>query len=166
MTTVAPTTLDVAAVRVEHLMDVAVELVPPQFIPTPLGIRLNYVLKGGTCEDARVRGTILPGGGDWILRGKDNIGRIDIRATLETDDGELNYVTMLEVVETPEDAPQRLAAGERLAWNEIRMRTTPRFETGAARYTWLNSVIAIGIHDLGPNDDETFRVGHHLFQIH
>jgi hypothetical protein len=161
----APTPLDLDVVRVAHLMDCAVELVPAQVVKSPLGLRLNYVLREGVAEGERVRGRFLPGGGDWIVVGSDGLGRIDIRATLETHDGELVYTTFTGLASIPKEVAARLAAGERARWDEVFMRSMARFETGAAQYTWLNSVFAVAVHDLGPSDADTWRVDHHIFEL-
>jgi hypothetical protein len=165
MSVAAPTTIDLDAVRVKHLMDVAVELIPAKPVRTPVGTRLTYVLKGGVVEGDRVRGRVLPGGGDWIVMGSDGNGRMDIRGTIETDDGELIYANVFGVVSVPEDAVARLGEGERIPWDQIYLRSSPRFETGAKQYGWLNSVVGLGIHELGPSDAETFRVTHHFFEL-
>lgn len=165
MSVAVPTSLPADVVRLAHLMDCAVELVPAQVVKSPLGLRLNYVLRGGAVEGERVRGRFLPGGGDWCVVGSDGVGRLDIRATIETDDGELVYARFDGLASIPRDVTARLAAGERARWDEVFMRSMARFETGAARYAWLNGVFAVGIHDLGPSDGETWRVAHHVFEV-
>jgi len=43
----------------------------------------------------------------------------------------------------PAEIIQKLAAGEPVDPSLYYMRTTPRFETGAERYQWLNRIICV-----------------------
>lgn len=78
-----------ASPSLEHLLDIRIEFDPPQIFATPIGARLTYVIKRGRCQGPRITGDVLPGGGDWILYGTDGVARLDVRATVRTDDGAL-----------------------------------------------------------------------------
>src|SRR5438128_1349098 len=65
------------------------------------------------------------------------------RNTLETDDRALIYVRNFGYRHGPADVLARLAAGEPVDPSLYYMRTTPRFETGAERYRWLNRLICV-----------------------
>ena len=58
----------------EHLFDMYVELQPAQLISTTLGTRLTFITNGGVIEGPRLQAELLPGGGDWMLVGTDQIG--------------------------------------------------------------------------------------------
>ncbi|MGE2725081.1 DUF3237 domain-containing protein [Mycolicibacterium pulveris] len=150
----------VDALPVEHLFDMGVNLQPAQAIPTPLGTRLTFVTTGGVIDGPRLRGEILPGGGDWLLVGSDGVGRVDVRATLRTHDGALIHYRAGGVIKIPPNGMDRLAAGEVLGFDETYVRTTPSFETADARYAWLGEVVAIGYNILSPNhiDYRVYRV--------
>ena len=80
--------------KLEHLFDVHVDLEAPQVVgPTPQGMRQIFIVKGGTVEGPRIKGKALPGGGDWALIRSDGAIQLDIRATVQTDDGALIYLT-------------------------------------------------------------------------
>jgi hypothetical protein len=145
---------------VEHLFDMSVDLEPAQPIATQLGALLVYVAKGGRIEGPGLEGELLPGGGDWLWVGADQVGRVDVRAMIRTDDGALIHYTAGGIIDVPADSLTRLAAGERLPWNEIYMRTTPRFETSDERYAWLSKLVMIGYNELSPNhvDYRIYRV--------
>src|SRR3989304_8419978 len=52
--------------RFQHLYDMRVELEPPQIIgQTPQGNRQIFYVRSGTFEGPRLKGELLPGGGDW-----------------------------------------------------------------------------------------------------
>jgi len=71
-----------------------------------------------------LRGIFL-GGADWVS------AELDLRLTLETDDGALIHMTF---------------AGMRDDANHY-FRTLPRFETAVPKYSFLNRLLAVGIGD-------------------
>ena len=58
----------------------------------PLGTRGLAVVTSGSFEGPRLKGTLWAGVADWWLMGSDEVLRLDVRATFETDDGALIYV--------------------------------------------------------------------------
>jgi hypothetical protein len=150
----------VSALPVEHLFDMHVDLEPAQAIATPVGARMTFIAKGGAIEGPKLRGEILPGGGDWLLVGNDGVGRIDVRATIRTHDDVLIHYETRGIIKIPSDGLARLAAGEMLPFDETYVRTTPKFETADERYAWLSDVVALGYNVLSPNhiDYRIYRV--------
>ena len=145
---------------VEHLFDLSIDLELGQVIPTPLGTRLTFVVKGGRFEGPRLRGEMLPGGGDWVSLGADGTSRMDVRASLRTDDGVLIHYESHGVLRYPPDGRKRLAKGERLSFDESYVRPTPRFETSDERYAWLCGIVTVGYGEYGPG-----RIDHRMFHI-
>ena len=137
-------------VDLRHLFDMHVDLAPAQGIASPEGMKMIFVAQGGRFEGERLSGEILPGGGDWLRVGSDRIGRIDVRATLRTDDGELIYMTNTGVIALGDTGLARFGAGEDIAWDQAHIRSAPLFETGAEPYQWLNAVTTVAINELGP----------------
>jgi len=136
---------------VQHLCDIGVDLEPAQPIATPLGTRLTFVIRSGVVDGPSLHGQILPGGGDWLLVGSDQVGRIDVRATIRTNDDGLIHFETRGIVKIPTDGMQRLAAGEVLPFHETYLRTTPKFETADERYGWLSEVVTVGYNILSSN---------------
>lgn len=143
---------------VEHLVDLSVDLEPPQLIATAVGLRYTLIVKSGRFEGPKLKGEILPGGGDWILFGTDGIGRLDVRATMRTDDGGLIHLTSGGASRVPPDAQERLEAGEKIPFADSYIRSTPKFETGDERYTWINETVTVGYNEFSP--------GHIDYRIH
>ncbi|TMR91671.1 DUF3237 domain-containing protein [Nonomuraea basaltis] len=139
------------AVTVEHLCDFAITFQTMQTFSTPLGTRMIAVVDHGTVEGPRLRGEFLPGGGDWIIVGSDRVARLDVRATLRTHDDELVFVTVTGRASLSDEAIGRLWAGETIGWDEMHARSAPLFESGADRYAWLNSTVAIAVNELSLN---------------
>ena len=105
--------------------------------PTPHGTLSIFPITGGSFEGERLRGTVLDGGGDWVTAAADGTFELDLRVTLETDDGAVIHMTFTGV---RDDASHYI-------------RTLPRFETGAPKYAFLNRLLAVGIgegHRDGP----------------
>lgn len=109
-----------------------------------IGGRGIYPVDGGVFEGPRLRGRVLPDGADWVLLRTDDTMLIDVRTSLETDDGALISMqyTGLVYTTTPE-AGAAYRRGEVVPYDQIYVRTTPRFETADPRYGWLNRVIAV-----------------------
>jgi hypothetical protein len=83
----------------------------------PDGALTIFPVVGGSFDGDRLRGRVLAGGGDWVKRLADRTLRLDLRVTLETDDGALIYMTFTGV---RDDANNYF-------------RTLPRFETAAGK---------------------------------
>lgn len=132
-------------VHLEPLFRVEVTLAAPQELgPAPLGQRRIIPITGGRFHGARLSGRILPGGADWqIVRG-DGVAELDARYTLEAEDGALIYVRNHGLRHASAEVLARLARGEDLDPALYYMRTTPRFETGAAQHAWLNRIVCVG----------------------
>ena len=109
----------------------------------PHGRRRIIPITGGRVSGERVSGRVLPGGADWQVIRSDGVAELDARYTLETDDQALIYVRNFGYRHGPADVIKRLAAGEPVDPALYYMRTTPRFETGAERYQWLNRIICV-----------------------
>ena len=84
---------------------------------------------GGTFSGPRIAGTVHPGGADWITQVSGH-SSLDVRITLETDDGEFIYMSYTGIVRSGEDG---------LYW-----RVRPVFHTASEEYDWINHVVAIG----------------------
>jgi hypothetical protein len=96
-----------------------------------------------TFDGTRLRGTIVPGGGDWLLIDADGVGRLDVRITLATEEGARIYVQYFGVLVINEKIKNALEKGGTSEYGDTYFMTQPRFETGDARYSWLNSVMAV-----------------------
>ena len=128
----------------QPLLRAEITLAPPQELgDTPLGRRRVIPITGGSFRGEKLAGRVLPGGADWQLIRADGVAELDARYTLETSDGALVYVHNFGYRHGPADVLKRLAAGEPVDPSLYYMRTTPRFETSAPRYAWLNRTICV-----------------------
>jgi hypothetical protein len=131
--------------RLRPLLSAEITLAPVQELgDTPQGRRRIINITGGSFRGERLSGRVLAGGADWqVIRG-DGVADLDARYTLETGDGALIYVRNHGYRHGPAEVLQKLAAGEEVDPSLYYMRTTPLFETGDARYAWLNRLICVG----------------------
>jgi hypothetical protein len=130
------------------LMTMQVAVVDPQKIgAVPHGTRVTAPIASGHFEGPRLRGKVLPGGGDWTLLRGDGVLELDLRVTLETDDGALIHMTSFGLRHGPPEVIAALARGESVDPSTYYFRTTPRFETGHANYAFLNRLVAVSSGD-------------------
>jgi uncharacterized protein DUF3237 len=130
--------------KLQALFKADIELAPAHELGAgPLGRRRIIAITGGRFVGARLSGRVLAGGADWQVIRADGVAELDARYTLETADGALVYVRNHGYRHGPEDVLKRLAAGENIDPARYYMRTTPLFETGDARYAWLNRIVCV-----------------------
>ena len=110
---------------------------------TPFGERTTFIVAEGTFSGPRLRGRILAGGGDWFVRGADDLARLDVRKTFETDDGALIHVSYTGLYKFNEALTQALSLGHDAKFGETLFLAQVQFETGDPRYAWLNETLAV-----------------------
>jgi hypothetical protein len=129
----------------EHLFDIHIELETPQMIGvTPVGNRQIYVVKGGTFDGPRVKGQLLPGGGDWGILRPDGFIQLDVRATMRAEDGALIYSWYHGITGDVLKVAGRIFGGEDVPLPEYYSYITPQFQTSAPQYEWLNRAVGLG----------------------
>lgn len=132
-------------ITLQPLFKALIALAPPRELgETPQGRRRIIEITGGTFSGARLQGRVLPGGADWQVIRSDGVACLDARYTLETTDGALIYVENRGYRHGPREVIERLARGDEVDPALYYMRTTPWFETSAARYAWLNRIVCVG----------------------
>jgi hypothetical protein len=130
--------------NLQPLLKAEITLAAPQELgDTPQGRRRIIGITGGRFSGARLSGRVLPGGADWQVIRADGVADLDARYTLETSDGALIYVRNRGLRHGSAEIIKRLASGEAVDPSLYYMRTTPRFETGDARYAWLNRIVCV-----------------------
>lgn len=130
----------------QFLFELSIDIDAPQPVgATPAGKRYIAYVREGRFNGPQLAGRVLPGGGDWVIVRSDHVFQLDVRITLETDDGALIYTTYRGARHGSADVMRRIAAGVPVNAEEYYFRTTPYFETAAERYAWLNGIVAVGI---------------------
>lgn len=120
---------------------------PPEVIgPVPEGIRVNFYITGGDVKGARIKGRLRHAGGDWFTLRTDGIGVLDVRTTIETDDGALIYLSYLGYGDTGTDGYEKFLRGE--LPKTMRLRTSPQFRTAHPDYLWLQRLMCVGVGEV------------------
>jgi hypothetical protein len=115
-----------------------------QFGAGLLGERVFFHAVEGSVEGERLRGTLLPGGGDWLIAHPSGWGVLDVRTQVRTDDGALIYVQYHGLVEMNATFMAVFAIGAQTRFEDQYFRTALRLETGDARYAWVNHSLFVG----------------------
>lgn len=147
----------------EYVATFDVALDAPQVIGAVAdGFRQIVYIKSGTVSGPKINATILPGGGDWVRVRSDGVFVLDVRATLELDDGQLALLTESAYAVIAPEVFGRITAGETVDPSEYSIRAVLRFETASEQYAWLNQALFIAIGALGPRVE---TVSYEVYQI-
>jgi hypothetical protein len=148
MTAVDSRLRKMAEIRTTPLFDIVVDLAPRlAFGDGPIGARVLFGAAGGSFSGSRLRGTVLPGGGDWAVFRPDGTMVLDVRLTLRTHDDALLHMTYGGRWTTPPELRKDMADPAKRYHVDpacYYFRTNPLFETGAPQYAWLNDVVCVG----------------------
>lgn len=125
---------DAMAIELVPLATAIATLAPPILLPnSPSGTRVIYEMLAyrwdGDRLHARQRGAAAA---DWLVVGPDGTGTLDVRVTLETDDGAIVLVRY---------GGRANSAG---SLGGAPVYCAPLFDTGDERYGWLNGIQAVG----------------------
>jgi hypothetical protein len=112
---------------------------------TPGAYRRVGVVTGGSFEGERLSGAVLDGSSDWQTVRSDGSTTLNVRLVLRTEDGALIGMTYQGLRHGPADIIARIEKGEVVDPASYYFRINPLFETEAAKYDWINRVIAVGI---------------------
>ncbi len=116
----------------------------------PQGRTVGEVRKA-TFTGERLKATLTgSAAADWMLR-TGQVGDIDVRLTMRTDDGALIYLTY----------------GGRISFDDpagMFAMVAPRFETGDPRYAWLNRIQAVGMGKLLIDADGA-RIEYEVYEV-
>jgi hypothetical protein len=88
------------------------------------------------------------------------VGVLDVRATLELEDGALIYTTYGGVAEFGADGYAKFLDGNPPA--SVQLRIAPRYYTGHRDYLWLNRLQCVGV---GEADLKQLRVSYDIYAV-
>jgi len=116
---------------------IVIELGEPLILEnTPAGTRVIVDVSDFRVEGDRLRGRMKgSAAADWLTIGPDGTGTLDVRATMETDDGAVIFVYY--------QGRRDFSPG-----TDAPIYTAPKFDTGDERYAWLNKIQAVARGDL------------------
>jgi len=125
---------DIPQAGLEFLGNVEAQLAPAHaLLEAPFGGRLIVDVTGARVEGPRLKASLAgTAAADWVTVSNDGAtGALDVRATLKTDDGALIFSEYRGRVHFDPGGVHRVFV-------------SPRYETGDARYAWLNGLQCVG----------------------
>ena len=133
------------AYQMEHIMSYTATLAAPEIIgEVPEGIRLNFYVTGGEITGPKVFGKFRPVGADWLTIRRDGVAVLDVKATVETNDGALLYITFPGVIDLGPNGYQDFLNGV-MPSSGTALRTCPKVMTAHPNYLWLNRLLCVGV---------------------
>ena len=108
-----------------------------------------------------IRARLAAAGVDWMGESGDGFWRPAVRAQFLTDDGAVLLMHYTGLVEQTSRFAEAAEADEATDWADQYMRLSIRFETGATRYSWLNTSLFVARGRLlgtGHIEYEVFRL--------
>lgn len=146
----------------EHLFSFRAQVGAPQIYgECHDGIRAYFPVVSSEVFGPRVNGKSLPGGGDWITIRRDGVQAIDVRASVQTDDGAVIYACYSGVGDLGENGYQNYLDGTGPAL--VPLRAAARYQCGDPRYQWLNRLQCINI---GEADVARLIISFDVYALH
>jgi len=134
-----------AAPQLRRFADFEVQVGAVQEVgATARGFRRVIPIVGGQVRGDGWSARVLPGGADFQLLVSDELAELDARYVIETDAGDLIYVTNHALRTGPAALMARLRRGEPVDPADIYFRCTPRFEASAPSLAWLSQRLFLG----------------------
>ncbi len=134
-----------AAPGLDFFAQLSVQVGPVHEIgPTPAGNRRVIPITGGTVLGDGWTGRVLPGGADFQAIVTPSLARLDARYVLETDGGDLIYVSNQAIRVAPPAVTASLVRGEPVDPSLVYFRCVPAFETSSAALGWINERLFVG----------------------
>lgn len=113
---------------------------------TLAGKRTIYPVLDGFFEGPNLKGKVLPNGGDWLIQSNETTNKLDVRASLQTSEGENIYVTYQGYLKLNADGTYYF-------------RTTPYFETNSKKLDYLNHTVCVGVGTIvKPGETVSYKV--------
>ncbi len=133
-------------IRTDYVMTVSLEVTDPiaDLGEVPWGRRRIAKVAGGRFRGPSIEGIVHGGGGDWLMLRRDGVLQLDVRVTLETNDGALIFMSYRGLRHGSPEAMERMNRGEPVDPSEVYFRTAPVFETASDSYGWMNRSLFVG----------------------
>jgi len=110
--------------------------------PVAEGIRVNFYVTGGQLEGPGLKGHLRPVGGDWLTVRPDGVCLLDVKATIEMDDGALIDAAYRGLGDLGPDGYDKFLRGELPA--ALPLRTSPILRSAHPNYQWMQGEMFIG----------------------
>jgi hypothetical protein len=109
----------------------------------PDGLRINWLIEGGSFVGAGLEAQICPGGADWMRIRCDGIGLVDVNATFKTSSGAVIYANYGGMLDLGPDGYNRALHNE---FDPLPpLVVAPTYCTADKQLAWVNRLQCIGV---------------------
>ena len=146
--------------KLEQQYTMRATVAPPLLAgPGPVGVRAIYAVTGGEIEGDRINGKVLPIGADWArMTVEGDWVFVDVRITIETDDGAVIHGEYFGHLEVNEGVAAGMTGESGTDFGDQYFVTQPRLETGDERYAWVNRKAFVAEGRILPGMQVEYRV--------
>jgi hypothetical protein len=131
--------------ELKFFADLSVQVDKPQEVgKTHHGVRRVIPILGGTVEAQGWRGRVLSGGADFQLLLGPSMAELDARYVIETDAGDMIFVTNRAVRTASPEVMAKIIRGEPVEPSTVYFRCSPSFETASPALAWIADRLFIG----------------------
>lgn len=132
--------------KYEYLFSYSVDIKPGMDLIKngPWGMRIMGHIAGGSVWGPKLSGNVLPVGADWAVVTSNGVVHIDVRATLQADNGALIYMQYGGKMDLGGPEGYENYKAEKIP-PKCYIQTTPVLETDHPSYLWMNRVSCFGI---------------------
>ena len=131
--------------ELKFFADLSVQVDKPQEVgKTHHGVRRVIPILGGTVEAQGWRGRVLSGGADFQLLLGTSMAELDARYVMETDAGDMIFVTNRAVRTASPEVMAKIIRGEPVDPSTVYFRCSPSFETASPALAWIAERLFIG----------------------
>jgi hypothetical protein len=131
--------------ELKFFADLSVQVDKPQEVgKTHHGVRRVIPILGGTVEAQGWRGRVLSGGADFQLLLGPSMAELDARYVIETDAGDMIFVTNRAVRTASPEVMAKIIRGEPVDPSTVYFRCSPSFETASPALSWIAERLFIG----------------------
>jgi hypothetical protein len=124
----------------------------------PRGARVYWEMADATLEGERINARSAMRGIDWFEPGPDGFGRPDVRLQFITADNAIVLLRYSGLVEMNAAFTQAAETGRSTRFEDHYMRMAMVFETGHARYSWLNQHLFVAEGRLAGEKQLEYRI--------
>lgn len=138
--------------------EIRAELAPTLHVGHGAGERTEFTpITGGTVEGPLLRGTVLPGGGDWSST-RGTVCELDARYLLRAEDGAVIDIVNRGYYHEEGEHPDLEEDGVKVAASGSYYRTSPTFRTDAPAHLWLTRTVFVGLAREAGDDAVAIRM--------
>ncbi|MBU3712577.1 MAG: DUF3237 domain-containing protein [Limnohabitans sp.] len=131
--------------ELKFFADLSVQVDKPQEVgKTHHGVRRVIPILGGSVQGQGWQGRVLSGGADFQLLLGPSMAELDARYVIESEGGDLIFVTNRAVRTASPEVMAKIVRGEPVDPSTVYFRCSPSFETASPALSWITERLFIG----------------------